>query len=136
MILNVEKRNDGILLALMLAYCAAGLLHFVHNAVYLREYPNLPSWLTSAGVYAAWCVVTAVGAIGYWLHCRVSRMVGLVTISVYCVLGFAGLDHYVVAPISAHSAMMNLSIWVEVMAAIALLIHALRSILTIRKQRC
>ena len=43
-----------ILRALMVIYGAASLLHFVHNAVYIREYPNLPKWLTSPGVYATW----------------------------------------------------------------------------------
>jgi hypothetical protein len=54
---------------------------------------------------------------------------GLVTIAIYAGLGFGGLDHYVVAPIGAHSIVMNLTILSEVVAAAALLIfvvfHAL-----------
>ena len=42
--------QDAVLFPLMLVYGAAGLLHFMHNAVYLRDYPNLPAWLTSAVV--------------------------------------------------------------------------------------
>jgi hypothetical protein len=52
-----------------------------------------------------------------------------VTIAIYAGLGFGGLDHYVVAPIGAHSRVMNLTILSEVVAAAALLIfvvfHAL-----------
>lgn len=115
------------MLTLMLVYGAFSLLHFVHNAVFLHDYPNLPAWLTSAGVYEAWLVEAAVGVLGYLLYTRVSPAAGLVTIAVYALLGFAGLDHYAVAPVSAHTAAMNLTILLEVVAAAALLIHVLRA---------
>ena len=117
-----QTPRDTVLLSLILAYCAAGLLHFVHNAVFLHDYPNMPGWLSSARVYAAWCGVTAVGLVGYWLHRAGYRLTGLMTIAVYAVLGFGGLDHYALAPVSAHSFTMNLTIGVEVLAAAALLI--------------
>ncbi len=53
-----------MLLRMMLVYGATSLLHFVHNAVYVRNYPNLPPWLTSAGVCAAWLLVAATGTAG------------------------------------------------------------------------
>ena len=56
---RIAMRTDAVLLPLMLVYGAASLLHFMHNAVYLRDYPNLPVWLTSAGVVGAWLVVAA-----------------------------------------------------------------------------
>jgi len=107
---RIAGRSDAILLPLMLVYGAAALLHFMHNAVYLRDYPNLPAWLTSAGVVAAWLVVAATGVLAYLLYSRVSRVAGLITISAYAVLGFGGLDHYTVAPVSAHTVAMNLTI--------------------------
>ena len=106
----------------MLAYCAGSLLHFVHNAVFLRDYPNLPASLTPARIYAAWCGVTAVGVVGYWLRRAGHRIAGLVVIAVYAGLGFGGLDHYTLAPVSAHSLAMNLTIGLEALAAAALLI--------------
>lgn len=117
-----QTTRDSVLLLLMLAYCAASLLHFVHNAVFLPEYPNMPAWLSSARVYAAWCGVTAVGFVGYWLYRASYRLTGLMTIAVYAALGFGGLDHYALAPVSAHSFTMNLTIGVEVLAAASLLI--------------
>ncbi len=118
---NLIKRADHIP-KLMLVYTAASLLHFVHNATYLHEYPNMPAWLTSLGVYAVWCGVATVGALGYWVYRRVHRLIGLALIAVYAVLGFAGLDHYVVAPVAAHSWAMHLTIAIEVAAAAVLLI--------------
>jgi hypothetical protein len=113
----------------MLVYGAASLLHSMHNAVYLRNYPNLPAWLTSTGVVAAWLVVAAVGILGYLLYSRVSRVAGLVTISAYAVLGFGGLDHYTVAPVSAHTRAMNLTILLEAVTSAVLLVFVARSAL-------
>ena len=128
-------RKDSLLLPLILIYGAASLVHFMHNAIYLHDYPNLPVWLTAAGVVAAWLAVAAVGAVGYLLYRRVSRAVGLMTISAYAVLGFAGLDHYTVAPMSAHTLVMNLTILLEVVTSAVLLVCVARSAFALRVQR-
>jgi hypothetical protein len=39
----------------------------------------------------------------------------------YAVLGFAGLDHYVLAPMSAHTVAMNVTIWLEFATGLLLL---------------
>ena len=72
-------------------------------------------------------LVAAVGVLGYLLYSRVSRVAGLMTISAYAVLGFGGLDHYAVAPVSAHTVAMNLTILLEAVAGAALLVFAARS---------
>jgi len=110
------------LLAAVLAYGAASLFHHVHNAEFLVEYPNLPAWLSRAGVYAAWLGVTAVGGAGYLLLRRGQERVGLGLLGVYGLLGLYGLAHYALAPISAHTLTMNLTIGLEVATAVFLLI--------------
>jgi hypothetical protein len=111
----------AFLVPLMLIYGAASLLHFLHNAIYLSDYPNLPQWLTAGGVIAAWLVVAATGALGYLIYSRVSRIAGLLLIAVYALFGLAGLDHYTVAPIFAHTVGMNLTILLESGSALVLL---------------
>ncbi len=113
----------GVLLTLVLLYAAASLLHHVHNAEFLSHYPNMPAWLTRAKVYAAWLAVSAIGAAGWLLllHSRF-RFTGLAVLGVYGCLGFAGLDHYAVAPLSAHTATMNLTIGLEVATAAMLVV--------------
>jgi hypothetical protein len=128
-------RKDALLLPLMLIYGAASLAHFMHNAVYLYDYPNLPVWLTAAGVVAAWLVVAAVGVLGYLLYRRVSRVAGLITIGVYALLGFGGLDHYTVAPMSAHTVAMNVTILLEGATSALLLAVVARSAFGLRVQR-
>jgi hypothetical protein len=49
------------------------------------------------------------------------------TISAYAVLGFGGLDHYTVAPLSAHTVAMNLTILLEAVAGAVLLVFVARS---------
>jgi hypothetical protein len=126
-------RLPGYLFALLAVYCAASLIHFVHNAQFIAAYPNLPPWLTSSEVYLAWIAVTSVGAAGVALALTGQRVTGLVLIAVYAALGFAGLDHYTVAAVSAHTLAMNATIAFEVAtaaillaASLALLIRPLR----------
>lgn len=114
-------RIPVFLLALLAVYCAASLIHFTHNAEFVADYPNLPAWLTRSKVYFAWLAVTSVGVAGVvLLHARLRR-IGLVFITAYALLGFAGLDHYWVAPFAAHSLVMHATIGFEVVSAAVLL---------------
>ena len=109
------------LLALMALYCATSLAHFLHNARFLSDYPNMPAWLSPLQVMGAWLAVTAVGALG-WLVTRTRwPLPGLLLVGAWAGLGFDGLAHYSLAPMSAHSLAMNLTIWSEVIAAALLL---------------
>lgn len=110
------------LLVLLIIYCGASLIHFTHNAEFISEYPNLPIWLTRSNVYFAWLAVTAVGVAGLVFLRRGFRSLGLLLITGYAALGFAGLDHYWAAPIGAHSLAANATIWFEVAAAAILFV--------------
>jgi hypothetical protein len=104
-----------------LAYALASLAHHVHNAEYLRAYPNMPVWFTRTGVYAAWGLVTLVGALGLLLYRARYARAGLVLLGLYAALGLYGLAHYAVAPPGAHTVAMNLTIGCEVATALALI---------------
>ncbi|HEY8248967.1 MAG TPA: hypothetical protein VIG70_00035 [Burkholderiales bacterium] len=117
-----RTRNAICSLALALAcgaVAAATLFHHIHNAEFLHDYPNLPAWLSRAGVYAAWLIATAIGVIGYRLRHR-----GLLVL--YACYALDGLVHYALAPMSAHTPMMNTTIWLEAAAGAALLIMVFR----------
>jgi len=121
----LEPRAGGAprqaLLPALLAYAAASLAHHLHNARYLREYPNLPAWLSPAGVYLAWALVTLLGLAGS-VMLRRHALGGLALLGGYACLGLTGLAHYVRAPVAAHSHLMNLSIGCEVVTAAVLLL--------------
>ena len=132
LILNVRRRMKDTVHRLVLllagAYCFASFTHFFHNAEFCGEYPNLPAWISRTSVYWVWLALTALGATGVFLFQNKHRATGLALVSVYAALGFAGLGHYGLAPISRHSAVMNLTIWFEVAAAAVLLTVTLRAL--------
>jgi len=121
---DAPRHLPRALLILLLAYGAASLLHYAHNAAFLADYPNMPAWLSRAKIYVAWFGVTAVGVLGYLLVRRGYQLIGLSVIAVYATLGFDGLGHYTLAPVSVHTATMNVTIWLEVATAALVLFAA------------
>jgi len=119
----------GLLSLLLLAYLAAGFLHFAHNAEFLSDYPNLPTWLTRSKVYLTWMGLAAIGLAGIALYLRRWYWCGLSLIGLYAAFGFDGLLHYTRAPFAAHTVTMNLTIWFEAMAATALLVAVVFAVL-------
>lgn len=110
------------ILPLALAACAAAtLVHHAHNAEFLDQYPHLPAWLSRTWVYVAWTATTGAGLLGYLLLRRGHRPAGLGLLFAYGCYGLDGLVHYALAPLSAHTAMMNASIWLEAAAGLVLL---------------
>jgi hypothetical protein len=121
--MNIERPaiRTNLLLIFLLPYGAASLFHYSHNAEFLSDYPNMPAWLSPALVYGAWLGVTALGLVGYFLVRRGFQLAGLAVLGVYGALGLDGLGHYTLAPLSAHTFAMHMSIWVEAITGVLLL---------------
>jgi hypothetical protein len=119
---DTSRPVAAALLIWLVVYGAASLFHYAHNAEFLAEYPNMPAGLSRMAVYAAWLGVTTVGVIGYLVFRRGYRLAGLSVMAVYAALGFDGLGHYGLAPVSAHTPFMNLTIWLEAASAALLLV--------------
>ena len=111
-----------ISLPLLGVYTFASFLHFAHNGLRLADYPNMPGWITAAGVYGTWLDSAAVGLVGLVLSRLGYRVTGLLLLALYAVAGLDGLAHYALAPFSAHSLAMNFTIGFEVLTATLLLI--------------
>lgn len=122
----MPRSTHRLLFVLAGLYAVASLIHFVHNAEFLGAYPGLPASWSRGGVYFAWLAMTAVGGAGALLVYRGREWSGLALLAVYAVLGLDSLGHYVVAPLSAHTAMMNATILLEVGAAGLVLIEVAR----------
>jgi hypothetical protein len=112
-----NPRVATVIVALLLVYGAGSLIHFIHNAEFLADYPNMPTWLSRSAIYGAWIGITALGICGYLLLRRGHHVLGLCVIAAYAALGFDGLAHYILAPFEHHSVAMHLTIWFEVVAA-------------------
>jgi hypothetical protein len=123
---EIPKSLHTSLVVLLLTYAVASLVHFVHNAEFLGDYPNMPASWSRAGVYSAWLGMTGVGVCGWLLLVRGSARTGLLLLAIYSALGLDSLGHYMLAPMSAHTIAMNATILLEVTAAAALLMGVLR----------
>jgi len=102
---------------LLLAYCAASLLHFAHNAEFVADYPNLPAWITRGSIYFTWLAIFSIGLGGYLLFRRGYALAGLLLMAIYAALGLDGLLHYSRAPLASHTLAMNMTIWIEAATA-------------------
>jgi hypothetical protein len=128
----MNKTNERrTLLTLLAIYASASLIHFTHNAEYLADYPSLPKSWTGTQVYLAWIGMTTIGVIGWILLSRGLVLFGLLVLAVYAALGLDSLGHYVLAPLSAHTAVMNGTILAEVTAAGCVLLEVARQ--TVRR---
>ena len=116
------------LLWLLALYFLASLTHFTHNAEYIAFYPNMPSWLGREDVYLAWLAVSAVGAASGLMWVLGFRAVAVITLAMSGALGLSGFAHYTLALCSEHSLAMNLTIWFESVAGLALAAASLRHI--------
>jgi hypothetical protein len=120
------RSPERTLLVCLLAFAAASLLHHVHNAEFLHDYPNLPASLSRGRVYGAWLAEALLGVAGWFLLQRGYPKSGSALIAIYALIGFSGLAHYVLAPASAHTLVMNATIWLEVVMAAVLLAAVVR----------
>ncbi|MEP7311925.1 MAG: hypothetical protein ABI859_05045 [Pseudomonadota bacterium] len=128
---KVVLRRDWTLEILLVLYLGASLLHFIHNAEFARDYPNLPAWIDRSSVYLTWLGITAGGLLGYVLYRLNLRVPGLIVLCLYATAGLDGLLHYTLAPIGAHTHGMNFTIWFEVVVAALLLLYL---IITAKRQ--
>lgn len=119
---TMAPRESSLLIGSLVLYAAASFLHFAHNAEFLGDYPNLPAWFTRPGVYFAWAGLASLGAVGWVLYRRGWRLAGLALLGSYAACGFDGLLHYTRASFDAHTNVMNLTIWLEAVAAAILLV--------------
>ena len=129
----MRASEQRTLLVLVLLYGVASLVHFIHNAEFLADYPGLPESWTRSGVYLAWLGMTAVGLCGWWLVSRGHVTAGALVLAAYALCGLDSLGHYFVAPFSAHTGAMNATILVEVVAAALVLVQA--GTLMVRRMR-
>lgn len=116
------SKMTPVLPPLTVAYFAASLAHFSHNARYIAFYPGMPAWLTPGRVWLFWFAVCGVGLLAWVLTRLGLRALGLLALGVYGALGLDGLLHYRLGLCSEHTLLANLTIWAEAMTGLVLLL--------------
>jgi hypothetical protein len=116
-----DPARSNLLLAFLVLHMAASLWHHIHNGQFLDEYPNMPRGVPPVFAYIAWGVTTAIGLAGYYAVCNGRRLLGFGLLGVYAAYGLLAFGHYTLAPMSAHTLVMNATIWAEALTAALLL---------------
>ena len=116
-----EPARSNLLLTLLILHMAASLWHHIHNGQFADEYPNMPTRFPVWIAYVAWTVTTTVGLAGYYWVCNGRRLLGFGAMALYAAYGLLAFGHYTMAPMSAHSFVMNATILAEALTAALLL---------------
>jgi len=114
-----------VLKVLVVANLLASGSHFLHNAVFLEDYPG-PPWIPGPWfVVAAWCLIAAVLVLGYRWHRAGEPRKALVAICLYCASCILVFGHYIYGSPRSFDALTNLLIVTEGAAGITLLVYFL-----------
>jgi len=116
--------------AALIACIVATLVHHVHNAEFLDEYPNMPASLSPALVYLAWLGAAAAGLCGYALLRRGWRFAGGGLLLAFAAYALDGLLHYTLAPVAAHSLAMHATIVAEAVTGALLALAVMHPMVT------
>ncbi len=93
------ERHTNILLAILLATVTSTAIHYTHNTIAIDHYPKI-SWVplgngaTQILVPSAWVVLTAIGALGFWLYQRADYGRARVCLALYSIVGLVTLGHF------------------------------------------
>ncbi|MDQ4124552.1 MAG: hypothetical protein M3134_02985 [Actinomycetota bacterium] len=108
-------------------------IHYTDNYLYFDEYPQ-PGSLRRWQVYAAWLVLTAIGAAGYALYARGFSAPAYVCLIVYSYTGLSSLGHYLYGSLDDFSAKQHVFILVDGLTGAAVLAFVAWSVVTRRRR--
>lgn len=115
--------HERSLLVLISINVAASMLHYSHYFISYNAYPNGTAWLSPPRVDLVWFIISVIGVMGYVLFRRHRYTWSFLFLYLYGLLGLAGLSHYALAPIAAHTFVTNVLIFSSASAAAVLLIY-------------
>ncbi|HIK17818.1 MAG TPA: hypothetical protein IGS53_21360 [Leptolyngbyaceae cyanobacterium M33_DOE_097] len=118
--MQFTTNRSALLTWLLLASLISTAIHFTDNYFFIDHYPQ-PSWITAPSIYQSWIVLTAIGAIGYWLYRAQRFWLAYPCLAIYSLTGLASPAHYLYGPLSQFSPKMHLFIWTDGLTCLAVL---------------
>jgi hypothetical protein len=115
-----DRTAARVLFRVLAASVASTVVHYTDNYVYFDEYPQ-PASLRRWQVYAAWILLTAVGALGYHLYRSGNRAPAYVCLVVYSYTGLSSLGHYLYGGWAEFSGKQHVFILLDGAAGLAVL---------------
>ncbi|MDQ3958176.1 MAG: hypothetical protein M3273_07635 [Actinomycetota bacterium] len=127
-------RFDRVLAPVLVASVVSTAIHYTDNYLFIEEYPQ-PEWIEKSTIYSVWLMLTAVGAIGYWMYRTGWRVAAGACLLVYSYTGLSSLGHYFFGSFSDFTAKMHFFIWTDGLTGAAVLACALALLLGIAPAR-
>ncbi len=128
-----DRRHVRALFRVLSAGVVLTTIHYTDNYLYFDEYPQ-PESLRRWQVYAAWLVLTAIGAAGYALYARGYTAPAYVCLVVYSYTGLSSLGHYLYGSFDEFSAKQHAFILVDGLTGAAVIAFVVWSAVTRRRR--
>lgn len=112
------------LLVLLAINIGASVLHYVDNIVFFHTYPE-PHWISPQIIDAFWFVMTPFAVLGYVLYGKGLRTYSYLCLYLYSLMSLLVLGHYRYGSMWEMSLKINLLIFAEAFAAVALIAYTM-----------
>jgi hypothetical protein len=132
--MNLSKRPQQILLAILALNLISTWLHYTDNALFLNQYPG-PDWFTPIGVLVTVIMMTPVGLFGYWLYTKRSFWLAYLLLGAYSVTSVSSPGHYLFPMITPMSIKMHGLIWLDAVSGLSLIGFLLWSCAVVQEWR-
>jgi hypothetical protein len=120
-VMNFAKR---CLLVLIVINIGTSILHYVDNILFFHTYPE-PHWINPQIIDAFWFVMTPFAVLGYVLYSKGLRRYSYLCLYLYALMSLLVLGHYRYGSMWEMSIKINLLIFMEAIAAVALIAYSM-----------
>lgn len=118
--MNLSKRSQQVLLAILALNLISTWLHYTDNALFLDQYPG-PAWFTPIGILATVTVMTPIGLLGYWLYTQRMFWLAYVLLGAYSITSVSSPGHYLFPMVTPMSLKMHSLIWLDAISGLSLI---------------
>jgi hypothetical protein len=132
--MNLSKRPQHILLAIVVLNLISTWLHYTDNALFLNQYPG-PDWFTPIGILATVMAMTPVGLLGYWLYTKRSFWLAYLLLGAYSITSVSSPGHYLFPMVTSMSFKMHGLIWLDAISGLSLISFLLWSYAVMQEWR-
>jgi len=112
------------LLVVLVINVGASILHYVDNIMFFHTYPE-PPWINPQIIDAFWFVMTPFAVLGYVLYGKGLRTYSYLCLYLYSLMSLLVLGHYRYGSMWEMSFKINLLIFIEAFAAVALITYTI-----------
>lgn len=115
-----------VLEGILIASVVSTAIHYTDNYRFIEQYPQ-PDWITLPSIYITWLLLTAIGALGYWLYRNGKLWTAYLCLLIYALTGLSSLAHYFYGDMAKFSTKMHVFVITDGLTEFAVLAFAVWS---------